>query len=133
MKNTKKNIKGFTLIELIIVIAILGILIAIVVPSMTGAKKRAEHTAFDSQVEQLYNSAIMFTIDYPHTSVIWSAHAGYKARPDVEITESNFHETWMLYLSEFPQDPTRPKGSTFTVEISDTSEIIIYPDTYGNE
>lgn len=132
MKKWMKNCKGFTLIELIIVIAILGILIAIIVPSLTDAKERAERAAFDTQVEQLYNAAVMFTIDYPHTPVIWSAPAGYKARPDVEITDSNIHETWMLYLSEFPSDPTRTKDSTFVVEISDKGEIYITPDTYGN-
>ena len=38
-KKIKKNNKGFTLVELVVVIAILGILAAIAVPRFTGSRK----------------------------------------------------------------------------------------------
>ena len=40
----KLNKKGFTLIELIVVIAILGILAAIIIPRFTGFQKKARET-----------------------------------------------------------------------------------------
>lgn len=44
MKNTRKSKKGFTLIELIVVIAILGILAAILIPQFSGFTDRAKQT-----------------------------------------------------------------------------------------
>lgn len=57
-----KKSDGFTLIELIVVIAILGILAAIVVPRLTGFKSMAEKRVCDTNrktVERLYNTLIL--------------------------------------------------------------------------
>ncbi len=51
-----KKVKGFTLIELIVVIAIIGVLCAILVPSMMGWVTKSRVGTANSNAKSIYNS-----------------------------------------------------------------------------
>lgn len=51
--NKRKNQKGFTLIELIVVIAILGILAAIAIPRLAGFTDRANSSAVVAEAKTI--------------------------------------------------------------------------------
>jgi len=63
--------KGFSLIELMIVIVILGLLAAMVMPSLTGKGEEAKRKLTCVEMKSIYNGALdMFKIDngsYPST------------------------------------------------------------------
>jgi general secretion pathway protein G len=61
---TRTNRKGFTLIEILIVVIILGILAAIVIPQFTNASKEAKQSALVTMVQSLRSQIALFKLQH---------------------------------------------------------------------
>lgn len=102
-KNTKKKLKAFSLMELMVVIVILGLLAAFVLPNLTGKSEDAKEKIACVQMKTISQVLKLFKIDhsrYPSTS------EGLKllvSNEDSELT--NYPKNGYFEDGKLPLDP----------------------------
>ena len=86
----RKN-RGFTLVEIMIVVAIIALLAAIAVPGFLRARKRAQGTTIKNDLRLIDAAKDQYAIEFNKTNVT-PARSGHLAVLQVEQPPGQFHE-----------------------------------------
>jgi type IV pilus assembly protein PilA len=104
-----KNEKGFTLIELMIVIAIIGILAAIAIPQFSAYRKRAFNATAESDVRNLATAQEAYYVDnqsYANTATSLTGSYGYFPSGNVNATVTGGLQTYTITAYHSTGDKT---------------------------
>jgi general secretion pathway protein G len=103
IKSNIKNQKGFTLIEILVVVFIIGLLATIILPKIMGRQEEAQRTKATADIKNIQTALDLFKLDngfYPATE------QGLEALVKKPET-GRIPEKWKEggYLNKAPKDP----------------------------
>jgi prepilin-type N-terminal cleavage/methylation domain-containing protein len=97
MTETGKRNRGFTMVELLIVVAILGILAAVVIPQFSGSTDDAKLATLDANLSQMRNAVELYYHHHNRTYPGASNYADGSAVSSVAEADTSFLKQLTLY------------------------------------
>ena len=105
--NTSKRRGGFTLVELLLVLVILGVLAAIVIPKFSGRTEQAKEQATRTQISTFRTAISAYEID----------NGSFPRSLQDLVTQPREAQNWRGPYIDAPQVPTDPWGNAYVYEV----------------
>ena len=101
MKKMKRKVKGFTLVELVISIAIIAILVSIAIPQYNKARLSAIAATHNSNVQSIKSAAIITRmedeeVEISPTSIVDNIEGGELPEINKAIKDATGKSTWSI-------------------------------------
>lgn len=132
MKKHNSSPHGFTIVELLIVIVIIGILAAITVVAYNGIQNRARNQQMVSAASQVYKGISQYVIDkgaYPTSSSVSCVGTGYPVDAGglCWTNQSSLSANTLLapYMSQIPSPPMEKIGGLARGMLINTSSRVL--------
>lgn len=108
--------KGFTLAELLIVIAIIAVLVAIAIPTFTSALNKAKQTADDANIRAAFAQYTITTMDAGAVGEADGA-AVIAAFDELGVTELQFYKSVKVEANKWSGSPDAANAADKTYPI----------------
>lgn len=127
MKNKRATNRGFTFIEVMVVVAILAILATLIIPRLTGRVEEAKKTKAVLQIKSIMQALELYKLDngfYPTTE------QGLLALVEKPASEP-LPMKWKKYMDKIPRDPWKREFIYISPGTHGTSEFDGKTIAYG--
>lgn len=101
--NIRRKHSGFTLIEIMVVMVILGLLVAIVAPNIMGRSDQAKVTVAETQLSNIANALDLYRLDNSHYPSTQQGLEALVSKPSGSPEPRNWNPDG--YLKNVPEDP----------------------------
>ena len=107
----KRKLKAFTLVELVIVIAIILILVSIALPRFKKSNLNAQLAAHNLNVKEIKNASILYLMEHE----------------DEKVSSISIDELSDYFESKPPKPAKAYTNDDFTISVGDNQEITVKP------